>query len=167
MLDGLEEDLTNYNCPITIDWRRNAVRVPKSTQFRTEINLLNAARDALMVWESEKIRDDIIHALAGVVTDTDGTVVPWDQATAANQNTWVAANKDRVLFGSLNSNYSGDPGHRVRQHRHHGEDARWRTSPWPSASPSSPTRASARSGPPPATDGNSTSPSTARAPSAT
>ncbi len=106
VLDGLEEDLTNYNCPITIDWRRNGVRVPKSTQFRTEINLLNAARDALVVWESEKIRDDIIHALAGIVTDTGGTVVPWDQCTTAQQTTWLGANADRVLFGALKSNFS-------------------------------------------------------------
>ena len=27
VLDGAEEELTNYNCPITIDWRRNGVRV--------------------------------------------------------------------------------------------------------------------------------------------
>ena len=106
VLDGVEEDLTNFNCPITIDWRRNGVRVPKSTQFRTEINLLNAARDALVVWESEKIRDDIIHALCGVVADTAGTVAAWDVSTPTQQNNWVAANKDRVLFGSLNSNYS-------------------------------------------------------------
>ena len=46
-LDGQEEELTNFNCPITIDWRRNAVRLPKSTTFRTEINLWDAAKDAL------------------------------------------------------------------------------------------------------------------------
>ena len=106
VLDGSEEDLTNYNCPITIDWRRNGVRVPKSTQFRTEINLLNAARDALVVWESEKIRDDIIRALCMPVVDTAGTCVAWENTTVAQQNTWVTNNVDRVLFGSLKSNYS-------------------------------------------------------------
>ena len=106
VLDGVEESLTNYNCPITIDWRRNAIRLPKSTTFRTEINLWNAARDALQVWESEKIRDDIIKALCGAVVDTNGAVVPWDAATSAQQNAWCAANADRILFGSLNSNYS-------------------------------------------------------------
>jgi hypothetical protein len=45
------------------------VRVPKSTSFKTEINLLNAAKDACKVWESEKLRDDIIKALAAVITD--------------------------------------------------------------------------------------------------
>ena len=106
VLDGLEEELTNYNCPVTIDWRRNAVRLPKSTTFRTEINLWDAARDALNVWGTEKLRDDIIKALAMIVTDANGTCVAYDVATAAQQNTWVAANSDRVLFGLLNSNYS-------------------------------------------------------------
>ncbi len=104
VLDGSEESLTNFNCPITIDWRRNAVRLPKSTTFRTEINLWDAARDALQVWGTEKLRDDIIRALCAAVTDTAGTAVPWDQASAANQNTWLTQNPDRVLYGTLNSN---------------------------------------------------------------
>lgn len=106
MLDGAEEELINYNMPISVDWRRNAVRVPKSTSYRTEINLLDAARDGLVTWESEKLRDDIIKAMASVITDANGTVVNFDAATAANKNTWVAANPDRVLFGNAISNYS-------------------------------------------------------------
>jgi N4-gp56 family major capsid protein len=107
VLDGSEEELTNFNCPITIDWRRNAVRLPKSTTFRTEVNLWDAAKDALMVWESEKLRDDIIHALTMCVVDTAGTIAFYDQATSAQQNTWVVANQDRVLFGSNIGDYSG------------------------------------------------------------
>ena len=38
VLDGAEEELTNFNCPITIDWRRNGVRLPKSTTFRTAVS---------------------------------------------------------------------------------------------------------------------------------
>jgi N4-gp56 family major capsid protein len=106
ILDGAEEELTNYNFPISIDWRRNAVRVPKSESYKTEINLLNAARDMLQVWESEKFRDDIIKALAAVVTDTSGTTVNFDAASAGNKNTWTAANADRILFGNAISNYS-------------------------------------------------------------
>jgi hypothetical protein len=106
VLDGREEELTNYNCPITIDWRRNGVRLPKSTTFRTEINLWNAAKDALQVWESEKLRDDIIRAMASMVTDANGTTVNYDLATAAQQNTFAAANPDRLLFGNAKGNYS-------------------------------------------------------------
>jgi hypothetical protein len=106
VLDGAEEELTNFNCPITIDWRRNAVRLPKSTTFRTEVNLWDAAKDGLMVWESEKLRDDIIKALCMLVVDTNGTIAFYDQATAAQQNTWTAANQDRILFGNNVSNFS-------------------------------------------------------------
>jgi hypothetical protein len=106
VLDGNEEELTNYNCPITIDWRRNGVRLPKSTTFRTEIDLWNAARDALMVWESEKLRDDIIKAFGSMIVDGSGNAVNFDAASAAQQNTWNAGNVDRVLFGSLKSHYN-------------------------------------------------------------
>jgi hypothetical protein len=104
VLDGMEEELSNFNCPITIDWRRNGVRLPKSTSFRTEINLWDAAKDALKVWESEKLRDDIIHAMAMAVVDVNGTIAFWDQATTAQQNFWLSNNADRVLFGSMNGN---------------------------------------------------------------
>src|SRR5690242_3190401 len=67
-LDGSEEELGNYNCAISIDWRRNGVRVPKSTSYKTEIDLLNAARDALKAWEAEKFRDDLIRAMLSLNT---------------------------------------------------------------------------------------------------
>ena len=105
-LDGNEQTLTNFNMPIAIDWRRQGVRVPKSESFKTEIDLWNAAKDALKVWEAEQIRDDITKALAAVVTDTSGTTVNLDVATTANKNAWCAANSDRILFGGAKSNYS-------------------------------------------------------------
>lgn len=104
-LVGNEEALTNFNCAITVDWRRNAVEVPKSTQFKTEINLLNAGRQALRVWETEKLRDDIIKAMAAVVTTGDTTVNLGDSDATA-RNAYAAGNADRLLFGKLKSNYS-------------------------------------------------------------
>jgi len=105
VLDGAEEDLGNYNCAISIDWRRNGVRVPKSTSYKTDIDLMNAARDALRNWESEQFRDDIIKAMLSAVTSGDTTVNLAD-STAANRNAWAAANQDRLLFGAVLSNYS-------------------------------------------------------------
>jgi hypothetical protein len=105
VLDGAEEELGNYNCALSVDWRRWGVRVPKSTSFKTEINLLDAARDALKVRESEALRDDIIRAMNSVVTTADTTVVLAD-SSAANRNAFNAANSDRLLFGKLVSNYS-------------------------------------------------------------
>jgi hypothetical protein len=108
VLDGNEESLTNFNCGIPIDWRRNAVRVPKSTAFQTQIDLWNASKDALRNWEAEKVRDDIIKAMCSVVpggANTD-TVVNMELSTAAQRNAWTVANVDRMLFGGLISNYN-------------------------------------------------------------
>lgn len=105
VLDGNEEDLGNYNCGISIDWLRNGVRVPKSTSFKTEIDLLGAARAMLKQWSSEQLRDDIIRAMLSVVTTGDTTVNIAD-ASDANRNAYAAANSDRLLFGKLVSNYS-------------------------------------------------------------
>lgn len=104
-LDGAEEELTNHNCGVTVNWRRNGVRVPKSTSFKTEINLLNAARSALRTWETEKLRDDIIKAMASLATTGDTTVNLGDSDATA-RNAFAAGNADRLLFGKLKSNYS-------------------------------------------------------------
>lgn len=116
VLDGREEQLGNYNCAVSLDWVRNAVKVPKSTQYKTEIDLLNAGRDMLKLWSADTLRTDMIKYMAGPtvttssipatdIVDTDGNVVVTG-ATAANYNTWCAANQDRVLFGSVISNYN-------------------------------------------------------------
>lgn len=104
VLDGAEDELTTANMPISIDWRRNGIRFPKSSTFTTEINLMNAGRTALNVWSSEKLRDDIIKAMAMIPTDTIGTEVTFDASTAAQQAFWLTANTDRVLFGGLKAN---------------------------------------------------------------
>lgn len=109
VLDGAEEDLGNYNCPITVDWLRNGVRVPKSTSFKTEIPLLDAAKPLLKQWSSEKLRDELIDALLEVViadTSAGGATVRYAASSAANRNAYAAANADRLLFGKLVSNYS-------------------------------------------------------------
>lgn len=105
VLEGFEESLGNFNCSISVDWRRNGVVVPKSESYKTEIDLLNAARDMLRAWEAEQLRDDIIRAMLSVVTTGD-TTVNFGDTTAANRNAWCAANQDRLLFGSALSNYS-------------------------------------------------------------
>jgi N4-gp56 family major capsid protein len=109
VLDGNEEELGNYNCPITVDWRRHGIRVPKSTSFKTEIGLLDAARPMLRQWESEKLRDDIIKALISVViadTSAGGATVNIGDSTAANRNAFAAGNQDRIVAGKVLSNYS-------------------------------------------------------------
>lgn len=109
VLDGNEEELGNYNCPISIDWRRHGVRVPKSTSYKTEIALLDAARPLLRQWESEKLRDDTIKALLSAViadTATGGATVNLGDSTTGNRNAFAAGNQDRILAGKLLSNWS-------------------------------------------------------------
>ena len=116
VLDGREEQLGSYNLAVGLDWVRNAVKVPKSSQYKTEIDLLNAGRDMLKLWSADTLRTDMIKYLAGPtvttssipavgIFDTDGNTVV-TAATAANYNTWSAANSDRILYGSAISNYS-------------------------------------------------------------
>lgn len=116
VLAGKEEQLGNYNCPVSVDWIRNAVKVPKSTSYKTEMNLLNAARNMLKYWSADDLRDTMIKYLAGPVVagasipavsivDVDGNTIVTG-ATAANYNTWSAANSDRILYGAATANYS-------------------------------------------------------------
>lgn len=73
-LRGREEQLGNYNCPITIDWDRNGVVVPKSEQYKTEIDLLNQARPLLRQWGGEALRTDLIYAFMSLIPSGNTTV---------------------------------------------------------------------------------------------
>ena len=99
-LEGNEEDMTSRSFSLTVDLRRNGVLVPKMEQQRSAIDLREAARAALKTWSMEDLRDDVIAALYSI----DGTA--FASSSAANRNTWVTNNSDRVLFGALASNYS-------------------------------------------------------------
>ena len=138
-LRGRETQLSNYNCPISIDWDRNGCVVPKSETYKTEIDLLGAAKPALKEWAGEALRTDLIYAFmqfiptgnttvpyAEIVEDpvnggymiatgyVPGTVfdryegVPWTSATEAEKDLWCTLNSDRILFGKVRSNFSGD-----------------------------------------------------------
>jgi hypothetical protein len=106
VLEGNEEDLGSGSMPVTVDFRRNAVIVPKSEQYKTDIDLLDAARPALRDWEAELLRADIIREF-GAITQSDGDSVPYASATEAEKDTWLGLNTDRILFGKDLSNTSG------------------------------------------------------------
>ncbi len=127
VLAGAEEDLGNYNFPLSVDWRRNGVRIPKSTSYKTQIDLFNAARDMLKSWEAEKLRNDIIDSMLAVwpltTTTTQIKYGTWTAATGggyeitsanytaseANKDAWLVLNSDRVLYGAAIANgVSGD-----------------------------------------------------------
>lgn len=99
-LEGNEEDLSSRSFELTVDLRRNAVKIPKMEQQRSAIDLREAARSALKVWSMEDMRNGVIDALYSI----DG--VSFLNTSAAQRNAWVTNNAVRVLFGNGVTNYS-------------------------------------------------------------
>ena len=120
VLEGNEDDMDTYADEIRVNWRRNAVKVPKSTSYNTSLDLLNAAKPRLRDWAANVVlKKALIQQMQGIVipgvsvTDADGTsysapdtVVPYAQATAAQRNAFVVNNSDRILFGADIANAS-------------------------------------------------------------
>lgn len=115
VLKGNEDDLGNFNDQVRIDWIRNAVKVPKSTSYKTDIDLFDAAKPALRTWDAELLRDDTIDALASIIVagaaDINGiagtdSAVLYANASPTQRNAFLVANADRILFGNSKSNAS-------------------------------------------------------------
>lgn len=113
-LTGNEMSLGNSGYDLKPYWHRFAVALKKSDEQNSVIDLLNASRDMLKVRDMDDMRDSIINALGSVVeasgsyTDDPGHAkeVFFSEATAAQKNTWAAANQYRILFGNAESNYN-------------------------------------------------------------
>src|SRR6266446_2505214 len=117
-LVGNEEGIDNYGDRAWIDWARNAVKLPKSEEQKSSIDLFGQARPLLEDWGKELQRDEIIDAFfaipldstapAGLGTNNGQRVngALFDAASAAQRNTWTSDNQDRVLFGGAQGNFS-------------------------------------------------------------
>lgn len=117
-LVGNEEALGNFNKPITVNWNRNGVSIPKPEESWTEIDLREASRMQLRTWAAEVLRDDITCALMAYDgtsflggKSADDTATPprtplqaYQAVSEATKNAWLAANADRFLFGIAVSN---------------------------------------------------------------
>lgn len=108
-LVGAEEDLNNFNDQLKVDWKRNAVVVPKSTSAYTGIDLWNAAKNANKNWSARTLKNDIIDTFGSVIipgatTGDFDTSVSYAAATAAQRNTYLVNNSDRILFGAATAN---------------------------------------------------------------
>jgi len=116
VLEGNETDLEQYIDKVTTNWRRNAVKVPKSASYKSNMDILKVAGPSLRDWAARIVlKVGIINNLNGIVlpgaAGTDGffaadTVTTYDLATAAQRNAFIVANADRVQFGALVSNAS-------------------------------------------------------------
>ncbi len=111
-LVGNEQAQSNYAMRITTDIVRTAVVVPYSESFKTEMDLFNESKRAVINQLGEATRDDIIVALrsvpvAGTTTgpNPEDTYKTYETATAGDFTAWRAANLDRILYGALKANY--------------------------------------------------------------
>ena len=109
-LSGNEEALGNHGMQVTINTLRHGVVIGQHEQIKSQIDLLNAARGMLKLWNMEQLRDLFIARLLSPVTDG---VTTYAAATEAQKDAWAVANNpalsnQRILYGSAKSNSSGD-----------------------------------------------------------
>jgi N4-gp56 family major capsid protein len=103
ILEGNEELLNLRSMNLVVSAFRHAVAVSDWDEQKSVVDLREAAREALMTWELEKMRSDIITSL-GAITADGNVQVSYGAATAGQRNTWMVNNADRVLFGHQKSN---------------------------------------------------------------
>jgi N4-gp56 family major capsid protein len=103
ILEGNEEILNLRSLNLVVSAFRHAVAVSDWDEQKSVVDLRDAAREALMTWELEKMRADIITSL-GAMTADGNVQVSYGAATAAQRNTWMVNNADRVLFGHQKAN---------------------------------------------------------------
>jgi N4-gp56 family major capsid protein len=101
-LEGNEEALDSRAFRLYVDKIRNGVRIAEMEEYRSAIDLRNAARSTLKTWISSLTRDQIIAALASINGIAYGT------ASEVQKDAWLVDNADRVLFGAAKSNNSAN-----------------------------------------------------------
>src|SRR4029077_19572317 len=103
VLEGNEEILNARSLNVPVGVLRHAVAVSQWDEQKSVIDLLQAARQVLKNWAANKLRSDIITSL-GAMTADGNVQISYASASAAQRNTWLVNNADRVLFGASKSN---------------------------------------------------------------
>jgi len=114
-LVGNEEIIDSYGYPLWADWARNAVANNRAVNKESSFSVRSTARELLRGWSKRIVRDDLVDALLSIPTasiqsgrlGTPGNRVngiKWSAASAAQKNSWLTANYDRVVFGSVLAN---------------------------------------------------------------
>lgn len=89
-LEGNEEALQFYDCPVEIDQIRHAVKLKgRFEEQKTQINLRTSAKNALKKWFSEKMEKMVVAALT-TTPDADHVIYA---GGVANKNAIAATNK--------------------------------------------------------------------------
>lgn len=118
-LTGNEEKLDNYGLRVWVDWARNAVLLTRAQMRKTANDQLDIVRPLLTEWGNTLLRDEIVLTMGSIPSESppanwgnEATAgmrvngIIYDQASAAQKNTWSDANSDRVVYGALRSNLS-------------------------------------------------------------
>ena len=111
-LVGNEELIDNYGMRVWLDWARHAVVTNKAENQRDSADVFGEAKPLLSDWGKELQRDELIAALMALPSESQPSAgvrvngIQYDLATAAQRNTWNAANSDRVLYGNSTANYN-------------------------------------------------------------
>lgn len=100
-LVGNEKALPNDGYKITVGYVRDAVTATVIEEKKSPIDVRDAAKVALQDLQMRYLRNSIINALGSPTGTTT-----YAAASAAQRNAWNVANSDRVLFGTLKSNYN-------------------------------------------------------------
>jgi hypothetical protein len=111
-LVGNEEMIDNYGMRVWLEWARHAVVTNKAENQKDSADVFGIAKPLLSDWGKELQRDEIISALMALPSESQPSAgvrvngIQYDLATAAQRNTWNAANSDRVLYGNSTANYN-------------------------------------------------------------
>jgi N4-gp56 family major capsid protein len=103
-LEGNEEDLTSRSHLLTVDKRRNGVRVAEMSEQKSAIDLRQAGKAMLKNWAVSDTRTLIIKALNSM--RSANTISTWETgaellALNATSDAWLVDNSDRILFGAV------------------------------------------------------------------
>jgi N4-gp56 family major capsid protein len=94
VLEGNEEDMASRSFEVTVDKRRNGVRVAEIDEQFSAIGLREAAKSVLKDWSMKDTEKLIIQALASI------NGVDFATSNSTQRDAWLADNLDRVYFGS-------------------------------------------------------------------
>jgi N4-gp56 family major capsid protein len=107
-LEGNEENMSSRSFEVTVNKRRNAVRVAEIDEQFSAISLREAGKMVLKDWSLKDTEDLIVRALPSIdgvrYLSTSETGVKTNIATEAQKDAWLANNADRVLFGAVRTN---------------------------------------------------------------
>lgn len=101
-MEGNEEAMDSRSFAVSVNKRRNAVRVAEIDEQYSAISLRDAGKAVLKDWAMEADIDRIYASLLSINGVAYGT------ATEVEKDAWLVDNADRVLFGAAKSNNSGN-----------------------------------------------------------